>query len=122
MFNESCKLELNKYIIRFMINFDDFKKMDLRVAKITEAERIEGSNKLLKIKVNLGKEQRQIISGIADFYTPENLIGKEIIIIANLEPRIIFGNESQGMLLATDGEKPVLLTPNEEVNPGVRIR
>jgi methionine--tRNA ligase beta chain len=106
-----------------MISFEDFQKIDLRVAKIIKAERIEGSEKLLKLEVNLGKEVRQIIAGIAKFYKPEDLIGKEIVIVANLEPKKLMGLESQGMLLAAekDGE-PVILIPEKEVPPGTKIR
>jgi len=105
-----------------MISFEDFQKMDLRVAKIIKAEKIEGSEKLLKLKVDLGKEIRQIVAGIAKFYEPEDLVGKEIIIVANLEPKKLMGLESQGMLLAAekDGE-PVILVPEKEVPPGTKI-
>ena len=101
-----------------MISFEDFQKIDLRVAKIIKAEKIEGSEKLLKLEVNLGKEVRQIIAGIAKFYKPEDLVGKEIVVVANLEPKKLMGFESQGMLLAAekDGE-PVILVPEKEVPP-----
>lgn len=116
-----------------MINFDDFKKVDLRVAKIIAAERVEGSDKLLKLQVDLGSElgERQIIAGIGKVYEPESLIGKEIVIVANLEPRTFtlrlssgqVGLESQGMLLAANSEDgPVLLMPEKEVPPGSKIQ
>ncbi len=105
-----------------MITFDDFKKLDLRVAKIIEAEIVEGSEKLLKLKVSLGDEERQIIAGIKKYYDPSDLIGKEIIIVANLEPRTIFNLESQGMLLAASQEgKLALLRPDKEILPGSKI-
>jgi methionine--tRNA ligase beta chain len=104
-----------------MITYDDFAKIDFRTAKIISAEKIEKSEKLYKLQVELEEEKRQIISGIAQYYTPEELVGKTIIVIANLEPRMLMGEESQGMLLATDGDKPVLLTPMEEVTPGLKI-
>jgi len=105
------------------INFEEFQKIDLRVGKIIEAEKIEGTDKLLKLKVDLGGEKRQLVAGIAKFYQPEDLIGKEIIVVANLEPKILRGIESQGMLLAADVEgKPVLLKPDKEVPPGTKIR
>lgn len=104
-----------------MIQFEDFKKLDLRVAKILQAENVEGSDKLLKLQVDLGDEKRQLVSGIAKFYQPEDLVGKQIIIIANLEPRIIFGLESQGMLLAAGDSQAILLTLDQEVPPGTRI-
>ena len=104
------------------INFEEFKKMDLRVAKIISAEAVEGSEKLLKLQVDLGEEKRQIIAGIAKQYGPEELIGREIAVVANLEPRVLFGLESQGMLLAAAGENgPVLLWPDSDVLPGTRV-
>jgi len=114
-----------------MISFEDFQKIDLRVAKIIKAEKIEGSEKLLKLLVDLGNDPstgsgqgiRQIIAGIAKFYQPEDLVGKEIIVVANLEPKKLMGLESQGMLLAAekDGE-PIILIPEKEVPPGAKIR
>jgi len=97
--------------------------MDLRVAKIIEVEKVEGSENLLKLQIDLGKEIRQIVAGIAKYYRPEDLIGKEIVVISNLEPKIIFGLESKGMLLAADNKgEPVLLIPEKEVPPGTKIR
>ena len=105
------------------INFEEFQKIDLRIGKITEAEKIEGTDKLLKLKVDLGKEKRQLVAGIAKFYQPEDLVGKEIVVVANLEPKILRGIESQGMLLAADVEgRPVILKPDEEVPPGTEVR
>jgi methionine--tRNA ligase beta chain len=106
------------------IIYDDFKKLDLRVGKIKEAELVLGSNNLVKLKVDIGTEERQIIAGIAQCYKPENLIDKEIIIVANLAPRMIRGLESKGMLLAA-GESAadvVLLTVDKEVNPGMMVQ
>ena len=111
------------------INIEDFKKVELRVAKVISAERVEGSDKLLKLMLDLGPEEmadlpagRQVVSGIAKSYNPEDLIGKEIIIVANLEPRSLMGLESQGMVLAAGGESgPVLLVPEKEVAPGTKI-
>ena len=106
-----------------MISIDDFKKVELRVAKVLEAGRVEGSDKLLKLKVDIGTEQRQIIAGIGKSYQPEDLITKEIIIVANLEPRSLMGLESQGMLLAANDENgPVILVPEKETPPGTGIR
>ena len=105
------------------INFEEFQKIELKVAKVIQAERIEESEKLLKLQIDLGGEKRQIVAGVAKFYQPENLVGKEIVVVANLEPRTIFGLESQGMLLAADvNGKPVLLKPEEEVPPGTKIK
>ncbi|MDP3769616.1 MAG: methionine--tRNA ligase subunit beta [bacterium] len=105
-----------------MITIEDFKKVDLRVAKIITAERVEGSDKLLKLRVNMGEEERQIVAGIGIAYEPNDLIGKEIIIVANLEYRSLMGIESQGMLLAASNDHPVLLQPEIEVAPGSIIR
>ncbi|TET22918.1 MAG: methionine--tRNA ligase subunit beta [Candidatus Stahlbacteria bacterium] len=101
---------------------DDFKKIDLRVAKITEAERIEGTDKLLKLKVTLGVEERQLVAGIAQHYSPEELVGKQLIVVTNLEPALIKGVESQGMLLATVSQGRVILaTMDAETEPGSKI-
>ena len=104
------------------MTIDEFQKMDLRVGKVLTAERIEGSEKLLKLLVDIG-EPRQIISGIAKSYSPEDLVGREIVIIANLEPRMMMGMESQGMILAAHGEMgdPVVLSVQKEVPPGSKI-
>jgi len=105
------------------ITFEDFKKIDLRVGKILEAEKIEGSEKLLKLIVDLGSEKRQLVAGIGKYYKPEDLIGKEIVVVVNLEPKKIMGIESQGMLLAADKDgEPVILIPEKEVLPGTIVR
>ena len=105
------------------INFEEFQKIDLRVGKIIEAERVEGTDKLLKLKVDLGEEKRQLVAGIAKFYQPEDLVGKEIVVVVNLKPKTFRGIESQGMLLAADVEgRPVILKPDEEVPPGTEVR
>ena len=107
------------------IAIDDFVKIDLRVAQIVVAERIPKADKLLRLEVDLGYEKRQILSGIAEWYTPEELIGRRIVVIANLAPRKMRGLESHGMLLAAShGEngKPVLATFGEEIALGSRLR
>lgn len=114
-----------------MINFDDFKKLDLRVARIVSAERVENTDKLLKLVLDVGGEERQIVSGIAEQYLPEDLAGREIVIVANLEPRKFTLRrssrqeviESQGMLLAAEGENGEisLLRPDKEMPPGAPI-
>ena len=105
-----------------MITFEDFKKVDLRVGKIIKAEKGENSEKLLRLQVDIGEEERQILSGIAEFYNPEDLIEKEVVVVINLEPRMMMGFESQGMLLAAGSErKPVILKPEEEVGAGSKI-
>jgi methionyl-tRNA synthetase len=107
------------------IAIDDFVKVDLRVAQIVVAERIPKADKLLRLEVDLGYEKRQILSGIAEWYTPEELIGRRIVVIANLAPRKMRGLESHGMLLAaSNGEdgKPVLATFGEEIALGSRLK
>jgi methionyl-tRNA synthetase len=107
------------------IAIDDFVKVDLRVAQIVVAERIPKADKLLRLEVDLGYEKRQILSGIAEWYTPEELIGRRIVVIANLAPRKMRGLESHGMLLAASaGEngKPVLATFGEEIALGSRLK
>jgi len=86
------------------ITIDDLNKIDLRVGKVIEAKRVEGTNKLILLKINLGKEVRQIVAGIGDQYEPENLLGKNLIIVANLKPKIIRGIESKGMILCAVDE------------------
>lgn len=87
-----------------LISIEEFKKVKLRTAKIIEAEAVPKSEKLVKLKVDLGNEQRQILAGIAKHYSPESLIGKTIVIVANLKPAKLMGMESQGMLLAANAE------------------
>jgi len=106
-----------------MISIEDFKNIDLRIGKILEVENIEKSDKLLKLKVDLGKERRQLVAGIDKSYSPEDLIGREVVVVANLEPKTIFGFESQGMLLAirTENDEVVLLIPEKELPPGSKV-
>lgn len=104
------------------INFEDFKKIDIRIGKILSAERIEGSDKLLKLQVDFGEEKRQIVAGIAQFYEPENLVGKESPFAFNLESRTLRGVESQGMILAADDEGPVLMSPDKDIKPGSVVK
>lgn len=113
-----------------MISYDDFAKIELKVAKVMEAERVSNSEKLIRLQLDLGEKNeanlpagRQVIAGIGKTYAPEDLIGKEIVIVANLEPRSLMGLESNGMLLAaSDEDGPVLLVPDLEVVPGSGIK
>jgi methionine--tRNA ligase beta chain len=108
--------------IKSIINFEEFEKIDLRAGKILEAERVEGSDKLLKLQVDLGEEKRQILAGIGKTYTPEELINKTVIVIINLEPRMLMGLESQGMVLAVkDNNNLSVLVPEKEIVPGSKI-
>lgn len=109
------------------IDIDHFVKVNLRVARVEAAEKIEKSKKLLKLQVDLGPElgKRQILSGIAQFYTPESLIGKKIVIVANLKPAMMMGLESQGMLLAgssADGSVLAILQPDDALPLGAQVR
>jgi methionyl-tRNA synthetase len=105
------------------ISFEEFGKLDLRVAKIVSAEPIAKANKLYKLTVDLGEEQRQVVAGIAEAYKPEELVGKRVIFVANLKPATIRGVESQGMILAA-GDKNVLALSalDREVPPGTKVR
>ena len=104
------------------ISIEEFAKLDLRVAKVLEAERVEGAKKLLKLKVDFGEEKREIVAGIAEHYKPEELAGKTIILLTNLKPARIRGIESNGMLLAaSEGGNLVILTTDKEIKPGAKI-
>jgi methionyl-tRNA synthetase len=109
------------------IEVTDFMKVSLRVAEITAAEVVPKSKKLLKLQINLGAElgSRQIVSGIAQFYTPESLIGKRIIVVANLKPAQLMGVESNGMLLAgssDDGSVLAIIEPDSSLPLGATVR
>jgi methionyl-tRNA synthetase len=107
------------------ITIDDFTKIELRVAQVLVAERIPKADKLLRLEVDLGYEKRQILSGIAEWYAPEDLIGRRIIVVTNLAPRKMRGLESHGMLLAgseTEGSKPILATMADDVALGTRLK
>ncbi len=107
------------------IAIDDFIKVELRVAQILVAERIPKADKLLRLEVDLGYEKRQILSGIAQWYTPEDLVGRRIAIVANLAPRKMRGLESHGMLLAASAghdDKPILASFSDEIALGSRVR
>ncbi len=106
-----------------LISFEQFGSLDLRIGVIKEAERIKGSDKLLKLMVDIGPETRQVVAGIAQAYKTEELIGRQVVVLANLEPAKLFGIESQAMLLAADaGGKAVLLQPSEKVETGTKVR
>ena len=108
-----------------IVTIDDFAKLDLRVALVTAVERVPKTEKLLKLSLDLGTEQRTIVSGIAQFYDAEQLVGKRIVIIANLKPAKIRGVESRGMLLAAggrgEGEALGVVTLDREIPPGTRV-
>lgn len=105
-----------------MATIDDFQKLAIKIGTIRSAEKVEGSSKLLKLDVDLGHEKRQILAGIGEKYKPKDLKGKQIPILANLEPRMMMGLESQGMILAVDvNGEPFLLSPDEKVANGSKI-
>lgn len=106
------------------ISIDDFKKVDLRVAKVVRCESVPKSQKLLKLQVQVGSEQRQILAGIAQHYKPEDLIGKSVVVVFNLLPAKLMGHESQGMLLAASDNngKLVIVTPSGDIESGSTVR
>ena len=106
------------------ISIEDFQKVQLKVAKILSAERVPKSNKLLKLQADLGTEQRQIVAGIGKKYAPEDVVGKTIVVVANLKPAKLMGVESQGMVLAAGGKEVLgLVTFSEgEIDPGTQVR
>lgn len=105
------------------ITIDDFKKVVLRVGKVVEASAHTNANKLLVLKVDIGGgEIRQVVSGIKQWYAPEQLVGKSVVLVANLQPAQLRGVESQGMVLAaTSGDQVILLSPEKEAAPGSKV-
>lgn len=107
-----------------VVTFDDFVKLDLRVGTVTKAESHPNADKLLVLQVELGTEQRQLVAGLRGHYEPETLIGRQIIVVANLAARMMRGLESKGMLLAAvsaDKSQVILLTPERPIVPGSRV-
>ena len=105
------------------VTYDDFAKLDLRIAKIISTEKIPGKSRIIKGVIDLGEEKREVIIGGAEYYQPEELVGRIVIVIANLEPRKIAGFESNAMLLAADvNDKPFWLTVKEDVPLGTKIK
>ena len=104
------------------IDFEDFKKLDLRVGRVDEVEKVEGSNKLYKLAVDIGERKIQIVSSLADFYTEDDLLGQRIIVLVNLKPTKFCGVLSEGMLLCAENEEQcVLLTTEKEIAKGTRV-
>ncbi len=106
------------------ISFDDFTKMDIRIGTILEAEKVAKTKKLLKLLIDTGIDKRTVVSGIAEYYQPEDIIGKQVSILVNLAPRKIKGIESQGMILMgedANGEL-VFIQPSKEIKPGSEVR
>ncbi len=101
------------------VTFADFKKIDLRVAKVLEVEEILGADRIWKLRIDVGSEQKTIVAGVKKFYSREQLLGKSVIIVNNLEPSLIRGVESQGMLLAAKDETHLsLLVLDQDLPPG----
>lgn len=109
-----------------LVTIDDFGKLDLRVATVLEAEKVKKSDKLLKLQVDLGSEKRQIVAGIAQYYEPEQLVGKQVVVVANLQPVKLRGELSEGMVLAASTcEEPrqvVVVSPSIQIDPGSRVK
>jgi len=104
------------------VSIEDFSKLDIRLGKVTSAEQVKGSNKLLKLTVDLGQDKRTVLAGIAQTHRPESLVGKTLVILTNLPPRRIMGTTSEGMLLAAEQDgKVYLLTTDTEAPPGARV-
>jgi methionyl-tRNA synthetase len=106
------------------IAFEDFIKLDLRIARVVEAKPHPNADKLLVLQVDMGQGQRQLVAGIKGHYEPADLVGKLIVVVANLAPRKMRGEDSQGMLLAAsteDHSKVILLTPMSDIAPGSKV-
>lgn len=105
------------------ISIEDFARIQMRVGQVLEAEKIENSRKLIKLRVDIGTEVRQVVAGIAEAYEPESLLNKKVVLVANLKPARLMGVESNGMIVAAsvDG-KPVLATFTEEVPNGALLK
>lgn len=105
------------------IQYDDFQKLDIRVANVIAAQVVENADKLLQLTLDAGElGERTVVSGIREWYAPEDLVGRQVIYLANLEPRMLRGVESQGMILAGDTGTAVLLQPETELPAGTRVR
>jgi len=105
------------------ITIEEFRRLDLRVAEVLEAEPVPKSKKLLKLTVKLGDETRTLVAGIAEHYRPEALRGRKVVVVANLEPATLMGVESNGMVLAgSEGDTLALLTLDRDLPPGAKVR
>jgi len=106
-----------------VITIDRFRELELRVATVTAAEPHPNADRLLVLRVDLGGEQRQIVAGIRAHYAPETLVGRQVVVVSNLEPAMLRGVESQGMLLAaSSGDRVVLVRPDDTVTAGAVVR
>ena len=106
-----------------MITIEEFGKVELRVATIKAVEPHPNADRLFVLKIDLGTEERQLVAGIRAHYAPEELVGKQIVVVANLQPATLRGVESQGMLLAaSDGDNVIVLSPEKPIAPGAKVR
>jgi methionyl-tRNA synthetase len=119
----SNAVKSNYPAMKELINFDDFMKMDMRMGKILSAEKVEKADKLLKLQVHTGIDERTIVSGIAEHYSPEEIIGKTVLVLLNLAPRKIRGIESHGMILMAEDESGALsfLAAEKEFGEGPTV-
>ncbi|MDO4542221.1 MAG: methionine--tRNA ligase subunit beta, partial [Bacillota bacterium] len=104
------------------ITIEDFAKIDLRVATVLEAEKVEDADKLLKLQIRIGEEKRQLVAGVAKFYDPAELVGKNIIVVANLKAAKLRGIESQGMILAASDDSGLQVLTVDKVKSGGRVK
>jgi len=105
------------------ITYEDFKRLDIRVGVVKRVERIKGADRLLKLNVDMGDEVRTIVAGIGECYQPDDLIGREVIVIANMRPTKFFGVVSEGMLLAVDDDgTPIIISPERRAGAGKRVK
>lgn len=105
------------------ISYDDFAKLDLRIAQVLEARAHPNADKLMLLKIDVGDQQKQIVAGIRGHYEPEALVGRQIVVVNNLQPAMLRGEESQGMLMAaSDGDAVVLLRPDRDCPPGSGVK
>lgn len=105
-----------------MLKFDDFVKLEMRIGTVLEAERVAGTDRLIKIIVDVNSEKRQVVAGFGHKHNPEDLIGKQVPIVLNIEPAIIKGVESNGIFMALDDENATLLVPQNKVPNGSKIK
>lgn len=111
-------------MIKDTISYEDFAKLDIRIATVVGAELVEGADKLLKLTLDVGEEvgERTVMAGIKAWYQPEDLLGRQVVFLANLEPRKLRGIFSQGMILAGGDEEAILLQPEKPTEPGTAVR
>lgn len=105
-----------------MVSFEEWQKLDIRVGEIKQAEAVPDTDKLLKLTVDIGGEERTMVAGIAQEYPSEQIVGKKILVLVNLDPKVLRGVESKGMILAAvDEGRPVLLGPEKDVPAGSKV-